>query len=248
MSSLKIRSKDLILFRHSECSDFRRIIKRYFNVGLQEVPQSSACFILGVEDDMNSITELGKLEAKIFKKGSGAGSNLSMIRSSKETVSGGGKASGPVSFLKSHDVLAGVVRSGGTLRRSAKLSCLNIDHPDIEEFIDCKLFEEEKLAILRKAGLSARDGYDLSDEVFFQNTNLSVRITDDFMKRVESNSDWNTKYIKSKEICKKYKARDLLKKIAETSHKIADPGVQFHDTFNKWNTLANDGEIVATNP
>jgi ribonucleoside-diphosphate reductase alpha chain len=220
----------------------------YFNVGLQQVPQTSACFILDIEDDMNSITELGKLEAKIFKKGSGAGSNLSSLRSSKEPVSGGGKASGPVSFLRSHDVLAGVVKSGGTLRRSAKLSCLNIDHPDIEEFIDCKLFEEEKLAILRKSGISTRDGYDLSDEVFFQNTNLSVRVTDEFMKRVESDSEWNTIFIKSGKNCKTYKAKDLLKKIAETSWKIADPGLQFHDTFNKWNTLANDGEIVTTNP
>jgi len=220
----------------------------YFNVGLQEVPQSSACFILGIEDDMNSITELGKLEAKIFKKGSGVGSNLSVLRSSKESVSGGGKASGPVSFLRFHDVLAGIVKSGGTLRRSAKLSCLNINHPDIEEFIDCKLFEEEKLAILKKSGLTARDGHDLSDEVFFQNTNLSVRVTDDFMDSVEKDSVWNTKFIKSGKICKTYKARDLLKKIAETSWMIADPGLQFHDTFNKWNTLANVGEIVATNP
>jgi ribonucleoside-diphosphate reductase alpha chain len=220
----------------------------YFNVGLQEVPQTSACFILGVEDDMTSITDLSKLEAKIFKKGSGAGSNLSEIRSSKETVSGGGKASGPVSFLKSHDVLAGVIKSGGTLRRSAKLACLNIDHPDIEEFIDCKLFEEEKLSILRKSGLSARDGYDLSDEVFFQNTNLSVRVTDEFMKRVEKNSIWDTKFIKSGKVYKTYDAKYLLKKIAETSWKIADPGLQFHDTTNKWNTLANDGEIVASNP
>ena len=220
----------------------------YFNVGLQEAPQSSACFILSIEDNMESITEVSKLEAKIFKKGSGAGSNLSALRSSKEPVSGGGKASGPVSFLRSHDVLAGVVKSGGTLRRSAKLSCLNIDHPDIEEFIDCKLFEEEKLAILRNSGLSARAGYDLSDEVFFFFFYLSVRVTDDFMKKVETDSEWNTKFIKSEKICKTYKARNLLKKIAETSWKIADPGLQFHDTFNKWNTLANAGEIVATNP
>ncbi len=151
----------------------------------------------------------------------------------------------------SHSFIAnGIIshNSGGTLRRSAKLSCLNIDHPDIEEFIDCKLFEEEKLAILRNSGLSARAGYDLSDEVFFQNTNLSVRVTDDFMKKVETDSEWNTKFIKSEKICKTYKARNLLKKIAETSWKIADPGLQFHDTFNKWNTLANAGEIVATNP
>jgi ribonucleoside-diphosphate reductase alpha chain len=220
----------------------------YFNVGLQELPQTSACFILGVEDNMDSITELGKLEAQIFKKGSGAGSNLSTLRSSKEPVKGGGNASGPISFLKAHDTLAGVVKSGGTLRRSAKLACLNIDHPDIEEFIDCKLFEEEKLAALRKAGIKNRPGYDLADEVYFQNTNLSVRVNDNFMDRVVKNKSWETISIKDGKIYKKYQARDLLRKIAEVSHKIADPGIQFDDTFNRWNTLANDEQIVATNP
>jgi len=140
----------------------------YFNVGTQEKVQSSACFILDVEDNLDSITELGKLEAKIFKKVLGLGVNLSTLRSSKEAVSGGGKASGPVSFLRAHDTLAGVIRSGGTLRRSAKLACLNIDHPDIEEFIECKIFEEEKLSILRNSKISARPGYDLSDECIFQ--------------------------------------------------------------------------------
>jgi len=197
---------------------------------------------------MDSITELGKLEAQIFKKGSGAGSNLSTLRSCKEPVTGGGTASGPISFLKAHDVLAGVVKSGGTLRRSAKLACLNINHPDIEDFIDCKLFEEEKLAVLRKAGIKNRPGYDLADEVYFQNTNLSVRITDEFMKRVIQNETWDTKFIKTKETCKTYKAKDLLRKIAETSWKIADPGVMFHDSFNRWNTLAVDGTIESTNP
>jgi len=220
----------------------------YFNVGLQEEPQTSACFILGVEDNMNSITELGKLEAKIFKKGSGAGSNLSSIRSTKEKVSGGGNASGPVSFLKTHDVIAGVIRSGGTLRRSAKLSCLDIDHPDIEKFINCKVFEEEKLNLLRNSGLSARDGSDLSDEVFFQNTNLAVRVTDEFMKSVKNDRECVTKHVTNGKTVQVYKAKDLLKKIAEVNWKIADPGLQFHDTFNNWNTLANDGEIVATNP
>jgi ribonucleoside-diphosphate reductase alpha chain len=220
----------------------------YFNVGNQEIPQSSACFILSVEDDIDSITQLGKFEARIFKKGSGAGTNYSNLRSSKETVTGGGTASGPVSFLKSLDVSAAIIKSGGTLRRSAKLACLNIDHPDIEEFIDCKLFEEEKLHALRKAGIKNRPGYDLADEVFFQNTNLSVRNSDEFMKAVIEDKSWDTKFVKSGKSCKTYKARDLLKKIAETSHKIADPGVQFHDTFNKWNTLANDGIIESTNP
>lgn len=220
----------------------------YFNVGLQEVPQTSACFILGVEDNMNSITELGKIEAQIFKKGSGAGSNLSTLRSCREPVGGGGNASGPVSFLKGHDTFAGVVKSGGTLRRSAKLSALNISHPDIEEFVDCKLYEEEKLAILRKAGIKPRPGYDLSDEVFFQNSNLSVRVSDMFMNSVIADEEWSTRTVLDNKIFKTYEARYLLEKIASTAWKIADPGIQFHDTFNRWNTLANDGEIVATNP
>lgn len=220
----------------------------YFNVGVQENPQTSACFILDVQDNMNSITELGKLEAQIFKKGSGTGTNLSTLRSSVESVKGGGNASGPVSFLKVHDCSAGVIKSGGTLRRSAKLACLNIDHPDIEDFIDCKLFEEEKLALLRKSGVKARPGYDLADEVYFQNTNLSVRVTDEFMKAVINDDTYHTKLVKTGEIWKTSNAKDLLRKIAETSYKIADPGLQFHDTFNKWNTLANDGVIVSTNP
>jgi len=220
----------------------------YFNVGVQENPQTSACFILSIDDNMDSITEFSKTEAKIFKRGSGSGANLSTLRSSKESVSGGGNASGPVSFLKSHDILGGVIRSGGTLRRSAKLACLNIDHPDIEEFINCKVFEEEKLAVLKKSGIKNRPGYDLADEVFFQNTNISVRVTDEFMNCVLENKNWSTKYVKTGEIHKTYKARDLLKQIAEISWKVADPGIQFHDTFNKWNTLANSGKIIATNP
>jgi len=220
----------------------------YFNLGTQENPQTSACFILSIDDNMNSITEFSKTEAKIFKKGSGSGANLSTLRSSKENVSGGGKASGPVSFLKVHDVLGGVIKSGGTLRRSAKLACLNIDHPDIEEFINCKIYEEEKLAVLRSAGIKTRPGYDLADEVFFQNTNISIRVTNEFMEKVMEDESWSTKLVKTNEVYKTYKARDLLRKIAETSWKVADPGIQFHDTFNKWNTLKEDGEIVATNP
>lgn len=220
----------------------------YFNVGIQNLPQTSACFILDVQDNMDSITELGKLEAQIFKKGSGAGSNLSNLRSSKESVTGGGTASGPISFLKAHDTLAGVVKSGGTLRRSAKLACLNMNHPDIEEFINCKLYEEEKLAALRKAGIKNRPGYDLADEVYFQNTNISVRIPDVFMRKVINDEIWNTKFVKTKETYKTYKAKDLLRKVAEMSYNIADPGIQFHDAFNRWNTVSNDGTIEATNP
>jgi len=220
----------------------------YFNVGINKPAQTSACFILSIEDNMDSITEFSKTEAKIFKNGSGSGANLSTLRSSKESVSGGGFASGPVSFLKSQDILGGIIKSGGTLRRSAKLACLNIDHPDIEDFINCKTFEEEKLNILRANNIKNRPGYDLSDEVFFQNTNLSVRVTDEFMKAVIEDSTWDTKFVKTGKIYKTYKARDLLKQIARTSWRIAEPGIQFHDTINNWNTLKDSGEIVSSNP
>lgn len=220
----------------------------YFNVGLKEKPQGSACFILDLQDTMDSITNVGQLEARIFKQGSGSGINYSNLRSTYEEVSGGGNASGPVSFLQWHDTQAGVVRSGGTLRRSAKLACLNIDHPDIEKFISCKEREEEKLKMLRDAGLKAKPGQDLSDEVYFQNTNISVRISDKFMEAVENNDDWWTHYVKTGKRHKKYKAKNLLRKISELAWKTADPGVQFHDTFNKMHTCKEDGDIESTNP
>jgi ribonucleoside-diphosphate reductase alpha chain len=219
----------------------------YFNVGLQEVPQSSACFILSIDDTMDSIFETTKLESRIFKNGSGSGMNLSNLRSNKETLSSGGFASGPVSFLKVMDTSAGVIRSGGTLRRSAKLGCLNDTHPDIDEFIDCKVYEELKLEILREAKLPNRPGYDLNDEIFYQNTNLSVQASNDFMNAAINNSDWSTKF-RNGEICKTYKAQELLMKMAENCWKMADPGLQFSDTINKFNTVKNDGKIKSSNP
>jgi len=220
----------------------------YFNIGLVDDPQSSACFILKIDDDMKSIFEVAGIEAEIFKHGSGTGMNISPLRSSKETVARGGKASGPCSFLRCHDIDAGTIKSGGTLRRSAKMVCMNIDHPDIEEFIEVKDHEEEKLRILRDAGFKPRDGYEMSDEVFYQNTNISVRLSDNFMDAAEKDNDWWTTYVKTGELCKKYKARDLMVKIAEHAWKTGDPGIMFSDTFNNWHTCINSGEINSTNP
>lgn len=221
----------------------------YFNLGISDNFQASACFILSIEDTMESIANIGVIESKIFKKGSGTGSNLSRLRSKRESVGNyTGRASGPVSFLKVHDTFAGVIKSGGSLRRSAKMACLNIDHPDIDEFIDCKKYEEEKLRILKKAGLKNREGYELSDEVYYQNTNLSIRITNEFMKAVLENKNFSTKFITTGEICESFSAREKLYKIAQRAHECGDPGLLFHDNTNDWNTCANDGQIVASNP
>ncbi|MCK5019858.1 MAG: vitamin B12-dependent ribonucleotide reductase, partial [Candidatus Peribacteraceae bacterium] len=220
----------------------------YFNVGLREKPQCSACFILEVNDDMESIFDLTKLESMIFKWGSGSGVNMSTLRSSKEQVRGGGNASGPVSFLKSHDVVAGVIKSGGVLRRSAKLACLDVSHPDIDKFIHCKEKEEKKLQILMDAGVEPDEGQDMSDHVFFQNTNISVRLNDEFMNAVDEDHDYWTRFVTTGEKCEKFRARDLLRDVSELAWKTADPGVQFSDTMNKWNTCKNSGPIMSTNP
>ncbi|MFW6242547.1 MAG: hypothetical protein ACOC2W_00140 [bacterium] len=220
----------------------------YFNLGLRDDPQISACFILGIEDTMESITDMIKVESKIFKQGSGSGLNFSSLRSSKEPVSAGGKASGPVSFLKVSDVNASVIKSGGTLRRSAKMGILNIEHPDIEEFIICKKEEEEKLKALIDAGINPKRGQELSDEVFFQNTNISVRFSKEFMEAVEQNKTFWTKFVKTGEKYKEYNARDLLMMIAKNAWESADPGVQYNDNTNDWNTCPNSGSINASNP
>ena len=221
----------------------------YFNVGVTDKVQASACFILDIHDDMDSIANVGVIESKIFKNGSGSGMNISPLRSKHEHVNNmRGYASGPISFLKVHDVFANVIRSGGSLRRSAKLVCMNIDHPDIEDFINCKNFEEEKINALKAAKIEPRKGCELSDEVFFQNTNISVRIPDTFMYKVLQNGDWETKYVTDGKTHKKYDARELLYKIAESAWNCADPGIQLDDNVNKWNTCINDGRIEASNP
>jgi ribonucleoside-diphosphate reductase alpha chain len=211
-------------------------------------PQCSACFINSVQDDLESILTLAKTEGMLFKWGSGTGTNLSSIRSSIETLSGGGIASGPLSFMKGYDAFAGVIKSGGKTRRAAKMVILNIDHPDIVEFIECKAKEERKAWALVDAGYDpALDGEAYSS-VFFQNANNSVRATDDFMKAVVSDRDWSTRKVTSGEGLNTYPARSLMHKIAEAAWQCGDPGMQFDSTINKWHTSKATGRINASNP
>ena len=220
----------------------------YFNVGFEQNPQCSACFILSVEDNMGSILELVKNEAMIFKYGSGSGVNLSKLRSSREHLSGGGISSGPVSFMKPLDAMAGVIRSGGKTRRAAKMVILNVDHPDIEDFIKIKVLEEKKAQALINEGYDGSMDGEAYASVYFQNANNSVRVTDDFMRSVESNGEWSTRFIKSGEVCKTYRAQELMRIIAEAAHDCGDPGLQFDTTINEWNTCKESGRINASNP
>jgi ribonucleoside-diphosphate reductase alpha chain len=211
-------------------------------------PQCSACFINSVQDNLDSILTLAKTEGMLFKWGSGTGTNLSPLRSSVEPLSGGGVASGPLSFMKGYDAFAGVIKSGGKTRRAAKMVILNIDHPDIVEFIECKAKEERKAWALVDAGYdSAIDGEAYSS-IFFQNANNSVRVSDEFMKAVVEDKEWATRQISTGEPAKTYRARDLMKKIAEAAWQCGDPGVQFHTTINKWHTSKATAPINASNP
>lgn len=221
----------------------------WFNVGIDEHPQCSACFINSVQDTMESILGLAKTEGMLFKFGSGTGSNLSTIRSSREHLAGGGEASGPVSFMKGFDAFAGVIKSGGKTRRAAKMVILNVDHPDVEEFIDCKLEEEKKAWALIDAGYDGNfNGGEAYASVFFQNSNNSVRVTDEFMEAVEQDKDWTTRAITSGAPVETYKARYLLNKMAEAAWVCGDPGIQYHDNINRWHTSANTSPINASNP
>ncbi|MFQ5824050.1 MAG: vitamin B12-dependent ribonucleotide reductase [bacterium] len=220
----------------------------WFNCGIEEKPQCSACFINSVEDSMESILNLAKTEGMIFKWGSGAGTNLSKIRSSKEKLSSGGMASGPVSFMKGYDAFAGVIKSGGKTRRAAKMAILNIDHPDIVEFIKCKEEEEKKAWALIDAGYdSAIDG-EAYTSVFFQNANHSIRVTDDFMKAVIKDKEWQTKAVTTGEPIDTYRAKELMNMIAESAWQSGDPGLQFDTTVNDWHTCLNTDRIYASNP
>jgi ribonucleoside-diphosphate reductase alpha chain len=220
----------------------------WFNCGIEAKPQCSACFINSVEDTMDSILELARTEGRLFKWGSGTGTNLSPLRSSRARLSSGGIASGPVSFMKGFDAFAGVIKSGGKTRRAAKMVILNIDHPDIEEFIECKAKEEKKAWVLMEAGYgSAVDGEAYSS-VFFQNANNSVRVVDEFMEAVEKDGMWETKERPAGDVIHRYKARDLMKKIAASTHICGDPGMQFDSTINKWHSCKNTGRINASNP
>ncbi len=220
----------------------------WFNCGIEKKPQCSACFILSVDDTMESILDWYRKEGIIFKGGSGSGVNLSKIRSSKEQLAGGGTASGPVSFMKAADASAGVIKSGGKTRRAAKMVVLNIDHPDIIEFIKCKVEEEKKAWALIEAGYDSSLDGPAYGSVFFQNANNSVRVSDDFMQAVVEDREWKTRYVTSGEACETYKARDLLRMIAEGTYFCGDPGMQFDSTINDWHTCSHTGRINASNP
>ncbi len=220
-----------------------------FSVTGYRSPQCSACFINSVDDSLDSILTLAKTEGMLFKWGSGTGTNLSSIRGSMETLSGGGTASGPLSFMRGFDAFAGVIKSGGKTRRAAKMVILNVDHPDIAEFIECKAKEEMKAWTLMQAGYdgSGPDSEAYSS-IFFQNANNSVRVNDEFMRAVERDQDFATRKVKGGEPAKVYKARDLMRKIAEATWQCGDPGMQYDTTINKWHTSKNSGRINASNP
>lgn len=221
----------------------------WFNVGVEERPQCSACFILSVEDSMKSILDWYYNEGLIFKGGSGAGINLSPLRSTRETLSKGGHSSGPVSFMRGADAVAGSIASGGSTRRAAKMVVLNADHPDIREFIWCKAKEEDKVRALMAAGY---DMQDLNNEgwksIQYQNANNSVRVTDEFMRSAERDGMWQTHFVTSGKVADEYKARELLREIADAAWRSGDPGMQFDTTINEWNTAAATGRINASNP
>jgi ribonucleoside-diphosphate reductase alpha chain len=220
----------------------------WFNVGVQAKPQCSACFINSVQDSMDSIMNLAKTEGMLFKWGSGTGTNFSSLRGSRESLSGGGIASGPVSFMKGFDAFAGVIKSGGKTRRAAKMVILNIDHPDIVEFIESKTKEERKAQVLIEQGYdSAIDG-EAYTSVFFQNANHSVRVTDDFMRAVEEDRDCWTRNVNDGGAVDKYRARDLMKKMAESAWQCGDPGMQYDTTINRWHTAKATDRINASNP
>src|SRR5450631_3906236 len=221
----------------------------WFNIGVEGVPnQASACFILAVEDTMDGILNWYREEGIIFKGGSGAGVNLSKIRSSAELLEGGGTASGPVSFMRGADASAGTIKSGGKTRRAAKMVILNADHPDVEEFVWCKAREERKARALRDAGFDMDlDGID-SHSIQYQNANNSVRVTDEFMRAVAEDDDWQLKQVTTGGVARTIKARDLMRQISQAAWECADPGMQYDTTINRWHTAPKTGRINASNP
>ncbi|HEX2443336.1 MAG TPA: vitamin B12-dependent ribonucleotide reductase [Vicinamibacterales bacterium] len=220
----------------------------WFNCGFEKHPQCSACFINSVQDTMDSILSLARTEGMLFKFGSGTGTNLSTIRSAREPLAGGGTASGPVSFMKGYDAFAGVIKSGGKTRRAAKMVILNADHPDILEFINCKVEEEKKAWALIDAGYDGSFTGTAYNSVFFQNSNNSVRVTDDFMRAVLDGGDWTTKAVLDGRPLDTYKAHDLMRQIADATWVCGDPGLQFDTTVNDWHTCPNTARINASNP
>ncbi|MBI5724159.1 MAG: vitamin B12-dependent ribonucleotide reductase [Planctomycetes bacterium] len=213
-----------------------------------EYPQCSACFIQSVSDTMEDIMRLARSEAMLFKFGSGTGTDFSTLRSSREKLSGGGKPSGPLSFMRVYDQIAAVVKSGGKTRRAAKMQSLRCDHPDIREFIEAKTVEEKKAWALIEAGYDGSLNGEAYASVMFQNANFSVRVTDDFMQAALDDAKWQTYAVTSGQPMGEHKARELLKLIAEGTHICGDPGVQYHTTINRWHTCPEGGEICASNP
>jgi ribonucleoside-diphosphate reductase alpha chain len=222
----------------------------WFNVGVEDEPQCSACFINAVDDSMSSILTLAKTEGMLFKYGSGTGSNLSNLRSSHENLNGGGTASGPVSFMRGFDAFAGAIKSGGKTRRAAKMVILNVDHPDIVDFVDCKATEEKKAWALIDAGYDG--GFNVVggayDSVGYQNANHSVRVNDEFMRAVEKDGMWQTRAVIGGGVVAEMPARTLMRKIADAAHVCGDPGMQYDTTINDWHTSPNSGRINASNP
>jgi ribonucleoside-diphosphate reductase alpha chain len=222
----------------------------WFNVGIRPAPQCSACFIVPVEDSLDSLLQLQTTEARLFKYGSGTGTNFSSVRSSRDPLSGGGVPSGPVSFMRAFDAWAGTIKSGGKTRRAAKMLMLDVTHPDILEFITCKRDEEKKAWALSSAGydqqIGSRGG--AYDSVSFQNANLSVRANDQFMNAAMRAQKYFTKYVSTGLDCTEYEARDVLKLIAQATHMCGDPGLQFDTTINAWHTCPANGPIRGSNP
>ena len=214
----------------------------------RHTPQCSACFINSVDDSLESIMNLAKTEGMLFKWGSGAGSNLSKMREDDASLAGGGRASGPVSFMKGFDAFAGVIKSGGKTRRAAKMVILNADHPDIEQFIWCKAKEERKAWTLIEAGYDPSLDGDAYGSISFQNANHSVRATDEFMRAAADDADWWTRSVLTRQPKDRKKARQMLKAISEATHQCGDPGMQFDTTINRWHTCKNTDRINASNP
>ncbi len=220
----------------------------WFNVGVEPKPQCSACFILSVQDTMDSILDWYRREGVIFKGGSGSGVNLSRIRSARERLGGGGTASGPVSFMKAADASAGVIKSGGKTRRAAKMVVLNVDHPDILDFVRCKSEEEGKARALIAAGYDSSIDGAAYGSVFFQNANNSVRVTDEFMRTFLANGEWHTRFVTSGEVADTFPAAKVMQEIADATYACGDPGMQFDTIINDWHTCPESGRINASNP
>lgn len=220
----------------------------WFNVGVEATPQCSACFILSIDDSIDGILEWYRTEGKIFKGGSGSGVNLGKLRSSKESVTGGGVASGPVSFMRGADAIAGTIKSGGKTRRAAKMVVLDVEHPDIEEFIWCKVKEERKAKALGEAGFSLLLDSDTWNSVQYQNANNSIRVNDYFMEAATTGQQYSTKFVRTKEAAEEKNASQVLQDIAQAAWECADPGMQYDETIQKWHTCPQTGRINASNP